>query len=253
MEDDQLDEDDHPQPEVDTLRKGSPRSVSPVQASPNDDECQQSTLNETIVDDDDGHHVPGMNNSSLPTAKCGKDNEKWKRPVPTASPICVETPSLFVLNALVVALFIITCFPPSSSSPLPLSSLAASHLSQLLVFPSTPLPLSSRVASSLSQQGSSSLSLHHTRSLLAFLLFTRQGRKQSTDNLKPAALLLRRHPNLVPLLGYCIVEEERLLVYKHMANGTMWSLLHGNGPMRPSEVDWATRLKIGIGAARGLA
>ncbi|XP_031480610.1 probable inactive receptor kinase At1g27190 [Nymphaea colorata] len=62
-----------------------------------------------------------------------------------------------------------------------------------------------------------------------------------------------RHPNLVPLLGYCIVEEERLLVYKHMANGTMWSLLHGNGPMRPSEVDWATRLKIGIGAARGLA
>ncbi|CAN6448408.1 unnamed protein product [Victoria cruziana] len=62
-----------------------------------------------------------------------------------------------------------------------------------------------------------------------------------------------RHPNLVPLLGYCIVEEERLLVYKHMANGTLWSLLHGNGPMRPSEVDWAMRLKIGIGAARGLA
>ena len=38
-----------------------------------------------------------------------------------------------------------------------------------------------------------------------------------------------RHPNLAPLLGYCIVEEEKLLVYKHMSNGTLYSLLHKNG------------------------
>nr|TKR98975.1 leucine-rich repeat transmembrane protein kinase [Populus alba] len=38
-----------------------------------------------------------------------------------------------------------------------------------------------------------------------------------------------RHPNLVPLLGYCAVEVEKLLVYKHMPNGTLYSQLHGSG------------------------
>lgn len=58
-----------------------------------------------------------------------------------------------------------------------------------------------------------------------------------------------RHPNLTPLLGFCVVEEEKLLVYKHMANGTLFSLLHGSG----GELDWPTRFRIGLGAARGLA
>ncbi|KAK6913181.1 Serine-threonine/tyrosine-protein kinase, catalytic domain [Dillenia turbinata] len=58
-----------------------------------------------------------------------------------------------------------------------------------------------------------------------------------------------RHPNLVPLLGFCAVEEEKLLVYKHMSNGTLHSMLNGN----PSELDWPTRLRIGLGASRGLA
>lgn len=64
-----------------------------------------------------------------------------------------------------------------------------------------------------------------------------------------------RHPNLVPLLGFCVVEEERLLVYKHMPNGTLYSLLHGNGvDNTPSGVlDWSTRFRIGMGASRGLA
>ncbi|CBI35007.3 unnamed protein product, partial [Vitis vinifera] len=58
-----------------------------------------------------------------------------------------------------------------------------------------------------------------------------------------------RHPNLAPLLGFCAVEEEKLLVYKYMSNGTLYSLLHGNG----TPMDWATRFRIGLGAARGLA
>ena len=58
-----------------------------------------------------------------------------------------------------------------------------------------------------------------------------------------------RHPNLAPLLGFCVVEEEKLLVYKHMSSGTLFSLLHGNG----SVLDWPTRFRIGFGAARGLA
>lgn len=58
-----------------------------------------------------------------------------------------------------------------------------------------------------------------------------------------------RHPNLAPLLGFCVVEDEKLLVYKHMSNGTLYSLLHGGG----EELDWPTRFTIGLGAARGLA
>ncbi|KAJ4867697.1 putative LRR receptor-like serine/threonine-protein kinase [Raphanus sativus] len=54
-----------------------------------------------------------------------------------------------------------------------------------------------------------------------------------------------RHPNLVPLLGFCVVEEERLLVYKHMGNGTLNSRLRG--------LDWPGRVRVGVGAARGLA
>ncbi|CAN8313137.1 unnamed protein product [Cochlearia groenlandica] len=61
-----------------------------------------------------------------------------------------------------------------------------------------------------------------------------------------------RHPNLVPLLGYCVVEDERLLVYKHMPNGSLFSQLH-NGGLCDAVLDWPARLMIGVGAARGLA
>eukprot|EP00249_Psilotum_nudum_P021800 c28253_g1_i2 orf=325-2145(+) len=60
-----------------------------------------------------------------------------------------------------------------------------------------------------------------------------------------------RHRNLVPLLGYCVAEGERLLVYKHMTNGSLRDCLH-NAP-EDAKLDWITRLKIAIGAARGLA
>ncbi|KAG9153482.1 hypothetical protein Leryth_018744 [Lithospermum erythrorhizon] len=60
-----------------------------------------------------------------------------------------------------------------------------------------------------------------------------------------------RHPNLVPLLGFCIVEDEKLLVYKYFSNGTLSSWLHGS----PTglDLDWMTRFRIALGAARGLA
>ncbi|KAI8533803.1 hypothetical protein RHMOL_Rhmol10G0037700 [Rhododendron molle] len=60
---------------------------------------------------------------------------------------------------------------------------------------------------------------------------------------------LLRHPNLVPLLGYCMVKGEKLLIYKHMSSGTLNSMLNGN----PSELDWPTRFRVSFGAARGLA
>ncbi|GKU97041.1 hypothetical protein SLEP1_g10222 [Rubroshorea leprosula] len=58
-----------------------------------------------------------------------------------------------------------------------------------------------------------------------------------------------RHPNLAPLLGFCLVEDEKLLVYKNMRNGTLYSLLHRSDKI----LDWPTRFSIGLGVARGVA
>lgn len=60
-----------------------------------------------------------------------------------------------------------------------------------------------------------------------------------------------RHRNLVPLLGYCMAGGEKLLVYKHMAHGSLRNSLHE--VPEESKLDWMTRLKVGIGAARGFA
>ncbi|KAL4581670.1 hypothetical protein LXL04_006196 [Taraxacum kok-saghyz] len=58
-----------------------------------------------------------------------------------------------------------------------------------------------------------------------------------------------RHPNLTPLLGFCTVENEKLLVYKYMSNGTLSSTLS----KQSSLLDWPSRFRIALGAARGLA
>ncbi|KDP29514.1 hypothetical protein JCGZ_19227 [Jatropha curcas] len=62
-----------------------------------------------------------------------------------------------------------------------------------------------------------------------------------------------KHRNLVPLLGYCKVGEERLLVYEYMKWGSLESVLHDKTKGGYSRLDWAARKKIAIGSARGLA
>ncbi|KAL5990762.1 hypothetical protein ACLOJK_011666 [Asimina triloba] len=61
-----------------------------------------------------------------------------------------------------------------------------------------------------------------------------------------------RHRNLIPLLGFCIARNERLLIYEHMPRGSLYQQLHevrsGQECMR-----WPLRLKVAIGVARGLA
>ncbi|KAM3293903.1 hypothetical protein ACQJBY_037053 [Aegilops geniculata] len=61
-----------------------------------------------------------------------------------------------------------------------------------------------------------------------------------------------RQRNLVPLLGYCIAKKERLLVYKYMPKGSLYDQLHHEGIDREA-LEWPMRLKIAIGAGRGLA
>ncbi|KAE9449743.1 hypothetical protein C3L33_18358, partial [Rhododendron williamsianum] len=58
------------------------------------------------------------------------------------------------------------------------------------------------------------------------------------------------HRHLVSLVGYCIVDGQRMLVYEFVPNKTMEYHLHGKG--QPT-MDWATRLRIAMGSAKGLA
>lgn len=60
------------------------------------------------------------------------------------------------------------------------------------------------------------------------------------------------HPNLVKLLGYCHEDKELLLVYEFMPKGSLENhLFRRSAAIEP--LSWDLRLKIAIGAARGLA
>ncbi|XP_027076638.1 nodulation receptor kinase [Coffea arabica] len=60
-----------------------------------------------------------------------------------------------------------------------------------------------------------------------------------------------RHENLVPLLGYCCENDQQILVYPFMSNGSLQDRLYGEAAKRKI-LDWPTRLSIALGAARGL-
>ncbi|CAL4921063.1 unnamed protein product [Urochloa decumbens] len=59
-----------------------------------------------------------------------------------------------------------------------------------------------------------------------------------------------RHPHLVKLIGYCYEDEHRLLVYEFMTRGSLEKHLFKK---YAASLPWSTRLKIAIGAAKGLA
>lgn len=60
-----------------------------------------------------------------------------------------------------------------------------------------------------------------------------------------------RHENLVPLLGFCCENDQQILVYPFMSNGSLQDRLYGEASKRKI-LDWPTRLSIALGAARGL-
>lgn len=58
------------------------------------------------------------------------------------------------------------------------------------------------------------------------------------------------HPNLVSLIGYCADGKHRFLVYEYMHKGNLQDHLNGIGE---EKMDWPRRLRVALGAARGLA
>lgn len=77
-----------------------------------------------------------------------------------------------------------------------------------------------------------------------------QGDREFTAEMETIGKI--KHRNLVPLLGYCKIGEERLLVYEYMRWGSLDTVLH-NQIKGGIKLDWPARKKIAIGAARGLA
>ncbi|XP_054781642.1 inactive protein kinase SELMODRAFT_444075-like isoform X2 [Prosopis cineraria] len=58
-----------------------------------------------------------------------------------------------------------------------------------------------------------------------------------------------QHRNVVMLIGFCIEDKRRLLVYEYICNGSLDSHLYGR---QRGTLEWSARQKIAVGAARGL-
>ncbi|KAK9928622.1 hypothetical protein M0R45_025746 [Rubus argutus] len=87
------------------------------------------------------------------------------------------------------------------------------------------------------------------------LIAIKRAHKESTQGgyeFKTEIELLSRvhHKNLVSLVGFCFDQGEQMLVYEYVANGTLKDSLSGKSGIR---LDWTRRLKIVLGAARGIS
>ncbi|TVU34289.1 hypothetical protein EJB05_16120 [Eragrostis curvula] len=64
-----------------------------------------------------------------------------------------------------------------------------------------------------------------------------------------------QHPHLVKLVGYCIEDDQRLLAYEFMPRGSLENHLFRTAMqyLESLPLPWAIRMKIALGAAKGLA
>ncbi|MED6123010.1 hypothetical protein PIB30_045352 [Stylosanthes scabra] len=88
---------------------------------------------------------------------------------------------------------------------------------------------------------------------IAVKILKRDDQRGGREFLAEVEMLSRlHHRNLVTLLGICIERKTRCLVYELVPNGSVESHLHG-ADKETSPLDWNSRMKIALGAARGLA
>lgn len=88
---------------------------------------------------------------------------------------------------------------------------------------------------------------------VAVKILKRADQQGSREFLAEVEMLSRlHHRNLVKLIGICTEDRTRCLVYELIPNGSVESHLHGVHK-ESSPLDWGARMKIALGAARGLA
>eukprot|EP00897_Mesotaenium_endlicherianum_P010852 jgi/Mesen1/9796/ME000007S09860 len=76
-----------------------------------------------------------------------------------------------------------------------------------------------------------------------------QGEREYVNEVETISRVHHRH--LVRLVGFCSEDAHRCLVYEYVANGTLANHLHEEG--WGSAMKWASRLRIAVGSAKGLA
>ncbi|KAI3456407.1 hypothetical protein Pfo_013070 [Paulownia fortunei] len=76
--------------------------------------------------------------------------------------------------------------------------------------------------------------------------------EQGSDEFINEVLLIHKfqHRNLVKLLGFCVQEEEKLLVYEYMPNSSLDGFLCDS--RKRAQLNWSTRLNIINGVSRGM-
>ncbi|CAL4896521.1 unnamed protein product [Urochloa decumbens] len=81
---------------------------------------------------------------------------------------------------------------------------------------------------------------------------SQQGSLQGSLEFRTEIELLSRvhHKNVVSLVGFCLDQEEQILVYEYVPNGTLKESLTGKSGVR---LDWRRRLRVVLGAAKGIA
>lgn len=88
---------------------------------------------------------------------------------------------------------------------------------------------------------------------VAVKLLTRKHQNRDREFIAEVEMLSRlHHRNLVKLIGICIERSTRCLVFELVPNGSVESHLHGSDKIY-GPLDFDTRMKIALGAARGLA
>ncbi|KAH8913186.1 hypothetical protein BDL97_U01400 [Sphagnum fallax] len=61
------------------------------------------------------------------------------------------------------------------------------------------------------------------------------------------------HRNLVLLIGYCVEDDQQMLIYEYMHKGSLYDHLYGDlSTLANEQLDWTTRLHIALNASQGL-